>query len=92
MQEPISAFSCTLVFGGMTSVLHITWYLIPKRLPVSRKDLQLRRWLAACAWLHNTRSTVGYLRPFAPADITEQLMTLNPGSQLAGLTTCAKIE
>ena len=75
----------------MTSVLHITWYLlIPKRLPVFRQDLQLRRWLAACAWLHNTRSTVGYLRPLAPADITEPLMTLNPGSQLAGLTRVQK--
>ena len=71
-----------LVFGGMTSVLHITWYLlIPKRLPVFRQDLQLRRWLAACAWLHNTRSTVGYLRPLAPADITEQLMSYDTQSR-----------
>jgi len=31
--------------------------------------------LAACAWLHNTRSTASYLQPLAPADITEQLMT-----------------
>ena len=78
----ISAFSYTLVFGDMTSVLHNTWYLIPKRLPVSRQDLKMRRWLAASSWLHNTRSTVGYLRLLAPADITEQLMLLNQGSQL----------
>jgi len=43
-------------------------------------------------WLHNTRNTVGYLWPLAPADITEQLMTLNPGSQLTGLTSCTKIK
>ena len=52
----------------------------------------MQRWLAASAWLHNTRSTVGYLRLLAPIDITEQLMTLNQGSQLAGLTTCTKTE
>ena len=53
----------------------------------------MRRWLAACTWLHNTRSTVGYLRPLAPTDVTEQHMTLNPGSQLAGLIImCTKIK
>ena len=59
-----------------------TLVLISKRLPVSRQGLQMRHRLATCAWLQNTCSTVGYLRLLAPADITEQLITLNPGKSV----------